>query len=85
MFATVPGSTCLSRLLLKRDFNRINITELKKHLQERGIAVSVFTVLKSSLVEIAAAVEAMMLPVERQNQRCRQSINPNPFSMKSRS
>ena len=43
-----------------------NIAELNKYLQEHGVSVSAFTVLTSSLKEIAA--EAMtFMPVERQN------------------
>ena len=45
-----------------------NISELNKYLQGHAVSVSAFTVLKSSLMEIAAAVEAMtFISVERQN------------------
>jgi len=47
----------------KSDFNAMNVAELKKYLQERGVSVSGY--LKTSLVEIASAVERMVLPVVR--------------------
>ena len=40
----------------------MNVAELKKYLQERGVSVSGY--LKSSLVEIASAIERMVLPVD---------------------
>ena len=40
----------------------MNVAELKKYLQERGVSVSGY--LKTSLVEIADAVERMVLPVD---------------------
>ena len=40
----------------------MNVAELKKYLQDRGILVSGY--LKPSLVEIASAVEWMVLPVD---------------------
>ena len=46
----------------KSDFNAMNVAELKKYLQERGVSVSGY--LKTSLVEIASAVERMVLPVD---------------------
>ena len=39
----------------KADFNAMSVAELKKYLQERGISASGY--LKTSLVEIASAVE----------------------------
>ena len=42
----------------KCDFNAMNVAELKKYLQERGVSVSGY--LKASLVEIASAVERML-------------------------
>ena len=46
----------------KCDFKAMNVAELKKYLQERGVSVSGY--LKGSLVEIASAVERMLLPVD---------------------
>ena len=66
-------------MTIKEERPHRNIAEFNKYLQEHGVSVSAFTVLKSSLIEIAAAVEGMTLPVERQNRRCREFINPNPF------
>ena len=40
----------------------MNVADLKKYLQERGVSVSGY--LKFSLVEIAAAVKKMVLPVD---------------------
>ena len=40
----------------------MNVAELKKYLQERGVPVNEY--LKTSLVEIASAVERMVLPVD---------------------
>ena len=40
----------------------MNVAELKIYLQERGVSVSGY--LKTSLVEIAPAVERMVLPVD---------------------
>ena len=40
----------------------MNVAELKKYLQDRGILVSGY--LKPSLVEITSAVEWMVLPVD---------------------
>ena len=39
----------------------MNVAELKKHLQERGIAVCGY--LKTLLVEIVSAVEGIVLPM----------------------
>ena len=44
------------------DFKAMNVAELKKYLQDRGISVSGY--LKPSLVEIASAVKRMVLPVD---------------------
>ena len=52
----------MSKLKDKTDFNAMNVAELKKYLQERGVSVNGY--LKTSLVEIAAAVERMVLPVD---------------------
>ena len=46
----------------KTDFNAMNVADLKKYLLERGVSVSGY--LKTSLVEIAAAVQRMVLPVD---------------------
>ena len=43
-------------------FNAMNVAKLKIYLQERGVSVSGY--LKTSLVEIASAVERMVLPVD---------------------
>ena len=40
----------------------MNVTELKKYLQDHGVLLSGY--LKPSLVEIASAVEWMVLPVD---------------------
>ena len=40
----------------------MNVTELKKYLQDRSVLLSGY--LKPSLVEIASAVEWMVLPVD---------------------
>jgi len=45
----------------KSDFNAMNVAELKRYLQERGVSVTEH--LKTSLVEIASAVERMGVPV----------------------
>ena len=79
------------QMTIKEGLPHRNIAQLNKYLQEHGVSVSTFTVLKSSLIEIAAAVESNDVYisdpslVERQNRRSRKFINPNPFSMKSRS
>ena len=44
------------------DFKAMNVAELKKYLQDGGVSVSGY--LKPSLVEIASAVERMVLPVD---------------------
>ena len=69
----------------------MNVAELKKYLQERGISVSGY--LKTSLVEIAAAVERMVLPVDPNFKKDQTNdgehliihdmVIPNPFSLKT--
>ena len=44
------------------DFNDMNLEEHKKYLQECGVSVSGY--LKISQMEIASAVERMVLPVD---------------------
>ena len=73
------------------DFKAMNVAELKKYLQERGVSVSGY--LKSSLVEIASAVEKMVLPVDPnfEKDQTKDTDNliihdmqiPNPFSLKT--
>ena len=73
------------------DFHTMNVVELKKYLQERGVSVSGY--LKSSLIEIASAVEAMMLPVDPNFEKDKTNdadnliihdmLIPNPFSLKT--
>ena len=73
------------------DFKAMNVAELKKYLQERGVSVSGY--LKSSLVEIASAVEKMVLPVDPnfEKDQTNDADNliihdmqiPNPFSLKT--
>ena len=46
----------------KSDLNALNVAELKKYLQERGVSVSGY--LKTSLVEVAYTFERMVLPVD---------------------
>jgi len=46
----------------KGDFNAMNVAEIKKYLQQDGVSVSGY--LKTSPVEIASAVERMVLPVD---------------------
>ena len=48
----------MSKQKNKSDFNAMNVAELKKYLQERGVSVSGY------LVEIASAVERMVLLVD---------------------
>ena len=68
LFATVPCFNMSKLVTIKEGLPHRNNTELNKYLQGHGVSVSAFTVLKSSLIEIAAAVEAMtFIPVERQN------------------
>ena len=75
----------------KSDFNAMNVAELKKYLQERGVSVSGH--LKTTLVEIASAVERMVLPVDPNFEKDQTSdddkliihdmLIPNPFSLKT--
>ena len=75
----------------KSDFNAMNVAELKKYLQERGVSVSGH--LKSSLVQIASAVERMVLPVDPNFEKDQTTdddkliihdmLIPNPFSLKT--
>ena len=75
----------------KCDFNAMNVAELKKYLQERGVSVSGY--LKASLVEIASAVERMLLPVDPNFEKDKTSdadkfiihdmVIPYPFSLKT--
>ena len=44
------------------DFKAMTVAAIKKYLQERGVSVNGY--LKSGLVEIAVAVEKMMLPLD---------------------
>ena len=44
------------------DFKAMSVAAIKKYLQERGVSVNGY--LKPGLVEIAVAVEKMMLPVD---------------------
>ena len=67
------------------------MAELKKYLQERGVSVSGY--LKTSLVEIACAVERMVLAVDPNFAKDQTSdadkltihdmLIPNPFSLKT--
>ena len=69
----------------------MNVADLKKYLQKRGVSVSGF--LKASLVEIASTVESMLLPVDpnfETDQTCdadkliiHDMIIPDPFSLKT--
>ena len=75
----------------KSDFNAMNVAELKKYLQERGVSVSGY--LKTSLVEIASAVERMVLAVDPNFEKDQTNdadkliihdmLIPNPFSLKT--
>ena len=75
----------------KSDFNSMNVAELKKYLQERGVTVRGY--FKTSLVEIASAFERMVLPVDlnfEQDQTndvakliIHDMLVPNPFSLKT--
>ena len=80
----------MSKQVTKRDFHTMNVAELKKYLQERGVSVSGYLI---SLIEIAAAVEGMMLPVDpnfekdktndADNLLIHDMLISNPFSMKT--
>lgn len=75
----------------KNDFNTMNVGELKTYLQEHGVSVSGY--LKTLLVEIAPAVERMVLPVDpnfekdqandADNLIIHDMIICNPFSLKT--
>ena len=75
----------------KSDFNAMNVAELKNFLQERGVSVSGY--LKTSFVEIASAVERMVLPVDPNFEKDQTNdadkliihdmLIPNPFSLKT--
>ena len=75
----------------KTDFNAMNVADLKKYLLERGVSVSGY--LKTSLVEIAAAVQRMVLPVDpnfeidqtndEEHLIIHDMVIPNPFSLKT--
>ncbi|XP_068707905.1 uncharacterized protein [Montipora foliosa] len=80
----------MSKQVTKRDFHTMNVAELKKYLQERGVSVSGYLI---SLIEIAAAVEGMMPPVnpnfekdktnDADNLLIHDMLISNPFSMKT--
>ena len=61
----------MSELNRKTMFKSMNVGAIKKYLQERGVTVNGY--LKPALVEIASAVEKMVLPLdpnfERDNAR----------------
>ena len=73
------------------DFKAMNVAELKKYLQDRGVSVSGY--LKPSLVEIASAVERMVLPVDPNFEKdetndagtliIHDMVIPDPFSLKT--
>ena len=73
------------------DFKAMNVAELKKYLQDRGVSVSGY--LKPSLEEIASAVERMVLPVDPnfENDQTNAAgtliihdmLIPDPFSLKT--
>ena len=52
----------MSEASAKEKFNLMNASAIKKYLQERGVTVNGY--LKPTLVEIASAVEKMMLSVD---------------------
>ena len=78
----------------KEKFQSMNVTAIKKYLQERGVSVNGY--LKPALVEIASAVEKMMLPVDPNFERDNADSNrkgrliihdiqiEDPFSMKTK-
>ena len=86
----VTGSK-MSKQKDKTDFNAMNVADLKKYLLERGVSVSGY--LKTSLVEIAAAVQGMVLPVDPNFEKDQTNdeehliihdmVIPNPFSLKT--
>ena len=69
----------------------MDVAELKKYLQDRGVSVSGY--LKSSLVEIAFAVERMVLLVDPNFEKDQPNaagtliihdmLIPDPFSLKT--
>ena len=69
----------------------MNVADLKKYFLEHGVSVSGY--LKTSLVEIATAVERMVLPVDPNFEKDQTSdaehliihdmVIPDPFSMKT--
>ena len=73
------------------DFKAMNVAELKKYLQDRGVSVSGY--LKPSLVEIASAVERMVLPLDPNFEKDQANdggtliindmVIPNPLSLKT--
>lgn len=73
------------------DFKAMNVAELKKYLQDRGVSVSGY--LKPSLVEIASAVERMGLPFDPNFEKDKANdavtliihdmVIPDPFSLKT--
>ena len=75
------------------DFKAMNVVELKIYLpfQDRGVSVSRY--LKPSLVEIASAVERMVLPIDPNFEKDQTNdagtlithdmVIPDPFSLKT--
>lgn len=76
---------------IKSGFKAMNVAELKKYLQKRGVSVG--GNLKTSLVEIASAVERMVLPVDPNFEKDQTTdadkliihdmLISNPFSLKT--
>ena len=76
------------------DFKAMSVAAIKKYLQERGVSVNGY--LKPGPVEIAVAVEKMMLPVDPNFERVndahttKQRLNihdiqiEDPFTMKTK-
>ena len=69
-------------------FSKMSVAEIKQYLRERGVTVNGY--LKPALVNIASAVEKMMIPVEPQLQQERNFNDgliiyevpvPNPFTL----
>ena len=81
----------MSMLKNTSDFKAMNVAELKNYLQDRGVSVSGY--LKPSLVEIASAVERMVLPVDPNFEKDQTNASgtviiydmliPDPFSLKT--
>jgi len=73
------------------NFKAMNVAELKKYIQGRGLSVSGY--LKPSLVEITSAVERMVLPIDPNFEKdqtsdvgtliIRDMVIPDPFSLKT--